>query len=52
MLNEAYSIKNVKAQQKEVKMVQEDFQKLLFNTDLLKQLFSWMLGSWLNTLND
>ena len=38
-LNEAYSIKDVKVQLKEVKKVQEDFQKLLFHTDLLKQPF-------------
>ena len=38
-LKKADNIKNMKAQRKEVKKVQEDFQKLLFNTDLLKQPF-------------
>ena len=38
-LKKADNIKNMKAQRKEVKKVQEDFQKLLFNTDLLKQTF-------------
>ena len=39
-LNEAYSIKNVKTQRREVKKVQENFQKLLFAPDLLEQTFN------------
>lgn len=39
-LNEAYNIKNFKAQKKEIKRVQDDFQKLLYHTDLLAQPFN------------
>ena len=38
-LKDAYNIKNMKAQKREVARVQDDFQKLLFSSDLLKQPF-------------
>ena len=34
-LKDAYNIKNMKAQKREVARVQDDFQKLLFSSDLL-----------------
>ena len=36
----AHSVKNIKIQRRQVAKVQDDFQKLLFSTDLLTQTFN------------